>query len=79
MSQKQFAEAVDLPTKPIVYEIMKEDWALKSSVTCAKLAFIKEHEKQKLRVSDWLLENLFPALRDLESFCENFLLSSERI
>ena len=39
----------------------------------AKLGFHKEHEKQSLRAQIDYLRISFPALRDLEAFCENFL------
>jgi cro/CI family transcriptional regulator len=75
MSQKQFAEAVDLPTRTYrSYEAGERGLSIeKFRDLKAKLGFHREHEKQSLRARIDYLRISFPALRDLESFCENFL------
>ena len=75
LNQKQFAEAVDLPIRTYrSYEAGERGLTIdKFRDLKAKLGFHKEHEKQSLRAQIDYLRISFPALRDLEAFCENFV------
>ena len=75
MSQKQFAEAIDLPTRTYrSYESGERGLTIEKFRNLKeKLGFHKEYEENRLRARIDYVRISFPSLRDLESFCKNFL------
>ena len=75
MSQKQFAEAIDLPTRTYrSYESGERGLTIEKFRNLKeKLGFHKDYEENRLRARIDYVRISFPSLRDLESFCKNFL------
>ena len=75
MSQKQFAEAINLPIRTYrSYESGERGLTIEKFRNLKeKLGFHKEYEKNSLRARIDYVRISFPSLRDLESFCSNFL------
>ena len=75
MSQKQFAEAIDLPTRTYrSYESGERGLTIEKFRNLKeKLGFHKDYEENRLRARIDYVRISFPCLRDLESFCKNFL------
>ena len=75
MSQKQFAEAVNLPIRTYrSYESGERGLSIeKFRDLKEKLGFHKDYDKNSLRARIDYLRVSFPSLRDLDSFCENIL------
>ena len=75
MSQKQFAEAIDLPTRTYrSYESGERGLTIEKFQNLKeKLGFHKDYEENRLRARIDYVRISFPSLRDLESFCKNFL------
>ena len=75
MSQKQFAEAIALPTRTYrSYESGERGLTIEKFRNLKeKLGFHKEYEENRLRARIDYVRISFPSLRDLESFCKNFL------
>ncbi len=75
MSQKQFAEAVNLPIRTYrSYESGERGLSIeKFRDLKEKLGFHKDYDKNSLRARIDYLRVSFPSLRDLDRFCENIL------
>ena len=75
MSQKQFAEAIDLPTRTYrSYESGERGLTIEKFRNLKeKLGFHKDYEENRLRARIDYVRISFPSLGDLESFCKNFL------
>ena len=75
LSQKDFAQAVDLPTRTYrSYEAGERGLTIeKFRELKEKLGYHKDCERDSLRAQIDYLRLSFPRLKDLEDFCENFL------
>ena len=75
MSQKQFAEAVNLPIRTYrSYESGERGLSIeKFRDLKEKLGFHKDYDKNSLRARIDYLRVSFPSLHDLDRFCENVL------
>ena len=75
LSQKDFAQAVSLPIRTYrSYESGERGLTIdKFRKLKEKLGYYQECHKNNLRVHIDYLRLTFPSLRDLETFCENFL------
>ena len=75
LSQKAFAQAVNLPIRTYrSYESGERGLTIdKFRKLKEKLGYYQECHKNNLRAHIDYLRLTFPSLRDLEAFCENFL------
>ena len=75
LSQKAFAQAVDLPIRTYrSYESGERGLTIdKFRELKEKLGYYQECHRNNLRAHIDYLRLTFPSLRDLEAFCENFL------
>ena len=75
LSQKDFAQAVDLPTRTYrSYEAGERGLTIeKFRELKEKLGYHKDCERDSLRTQIDYLRLSFPRLKDLDDFCENFL------
>ena len=75
LSQKDFAQAVDLPTRTYrSYEAGERGLTIeKFRELKEKLGYHKDCERDSLRAQIDYLRLSFPRLKDLDDFCENFL------
>ena len=75
LSQKAFAQAVDLPTRTYrSYETGERGLTIdKFRELKEKLGYYQDCDKNSLRAQIDYLRLTFPRLKDLDAFCENFL------
>ena len=75
LSQKDFAQAVNLPTRTYrSYEAGERGLTIeKFRELKEKLGYHKDYERDSLRAQIDYLRLSFPSLKDLDGFCENFL------
>lgn len=75
LSQKAFAQAVDLPTRTYrSYETGERGLTIdKFRELKERLGYYQDCDKNSLRAQIDYLRLSFPRLKDLEAFCENFL------
>ena len=75
LSQKDFAQAVDLPTRTYrSYEAGERGLTIdKFRELKEKLGYHKDCERDSLRAQIDYLRLSFPSLKDLDNFSENFL------
>ena len=75
LSQKAFAQAVDLPTRTYrSYETGERGLTIdKFRELKERLGYYQDCDKNRLRAQIDYLRLTFPRLKDLDAFCENFL------